>query len=410
MELSNKYTLPSDWTKYGNKSGNYYGSRVHIVDPKTIYQSDTTPFHEYQQNLLRKEVRDRNNSYMSSQKNYLTNIKLNGVPKPEPQGGFARMPSMSGNVYYGSRIPDLVGGVNVTAYPSTQEGVDYVHKLLKKRAQELDMLRQAHIEEANLPVKKSEELTPYKPEEVNIIDLLLDNIESNFIEGRFHAIKSEDLGKLFTTLTKDGIRIPLEDLKRFHNIVNIIISSADDINADQPKLLLFPYSKYVIMNKVRLLLEVLIGTYGFDLSTRKRYIKDYASIIARNDKPEELRDVERKFESQLSREVPKEKRHDVLKEVKDIGVRERRLKKKLDDEYRTEEFFNELESEPKISQDILDTDKRIEEKKEKLEELRSKRGEGSVRKPRGLLGQGIPIPYKPLKRKAIIQSIIEKDA
>jgi len=206
---------------------------------------------------------------------YLTGGIMGVVPKPQPQGSFARPLNLSGNTNYGAR--GLSGGGGTMR---TQAGQRYGIALLQRRAKQLNELEAiksgqplpASKEALRKGVEQIAEQTPTEKKKLQF-ESILDDIINSVLTGEGLNVKPAEVRKLYTLLGGDFGRnlTDKRQINKYERLVHqgIVVFQNDETYPDWSR-----NQTYLALNRVYLMLKCLNKYATFQ--PRERLIKTQA--------------------------------------------------------------------------------------------------------------------------------------
>lgn len=186
----------------------------------------------------------------------------------------------------------------------TQQGSAYVRDLLQKRAQQFDAIRA--LKEGAPAVVEAAQPQPLSKDEASqvAIDLLIQTIQTSFLEGNYDEIKTEDIRKLFGSLRAFGFQIAKDTLLSYYDTFGKMINDIKTLRAEHgdKRLDIDDLKKVndVLLNKVYYLLEALLAGYELSPKQQKLFLSSAVKEINKI-KPQNL------LEGILDKPLPKSK-------------------------------------------------------------------------------------------------------
>jgi hypothetical protein len=270
-------TFPSNWEALNaDKLGNY-------MEPK-VYGFSTNYMNDDSNQLWNEQMKDNRERVMARLRNNRNKTDLydeggwyyKGNIKNQPQGSFSTPLNLSGSTSYGLKNT-LLGGAR------TSLGREYESNLLKQRAQQLQEIQMASETGQSLAptVAPSTELESVR----TTLDLLISNINNQFMSGEFNEMKKEDINKIYGTLKEDGQVLPSSDIKRYYEIFQNMRETIEQLLASNDNelkkrlVLLMPQNVGLAVFKIAVLLRVLISVKQFSPEDQRTLINSISSQL-----------------------------------------------------------------------------------------------------------------------------------
>lgn len=286
-------TFPSNWENLNaNKIGSYFTSS--ISSGTTDYMTNT------ENELWNEQMKDNRERVMARLRNNRNRNELlrNGgwystAPKNQPQGSFNTPLNLNGNTTYGLNKNNqrlLLGGAR------TNEGIEYSRNLLKQRAQQLEEIKLASETGQSLEptIQPSTELESVR----TTLDLLISNLNNQFMSGEFGEMRKEDINKIYGTLKENGIVLPNSDIKRYYEIFQNMRETieqllvSNDAELRKRLILLMPQNVGLAVFKIAVLLRVLISVKNFAPNEQKQLINSISSQLLKAKNREEIFNID----------------------------------------------------------------------------------------------------------------------
>lgn len=321
-------TFPSNWEKKNaNKVGKYADTSLgrDTISFMTGYQN---PLHN--QSMI--DARQRTLDKDKDEKARLLRLQHNGywgiAPKAEPQGSFNRPFTQSGNIGYGDNA-NMLGGARTPA------GQEWARGLLKKRAQQLDEMAAAQQLGIGMDgISITDPLAPTIPatqsEAVeSSLDLLIDNITSQFYSGEFENMRVAEITQVYNKLLEEGKILPKDKLESYYNIFVRVretieqLLASNDAALSQRLIYLMPQNVGLMFFKISVLIRVLISVRdNYTDKEQQRIVRDLSRLILKAKNRTQLlkleQDIYARFEKLGPPEIPVMGRVDALREAQKI--------------------------------------------------------------------------------------------
>lgn len=266
----------------------------------------STPFHTEGMNWAKNYVRNRARINAHNKAVYGIGGYRNQIPKPQPQGSFARPLATSGNGIYGGATAGFMDGAGGSF--RTAEGSQYGIDRLQARARQLEEMA-LHMEEG-LPMEQQREGIVARPSaappvpltaaetDMTAFDLILNELEGQILSTSMGAqegitsgiegVKLEEVRKMIGLLKKMLLGLSLGDLQEYaRRIAELYETTATALSDDeymaeigsaQERKLILVQDTLFRMNE---LIKVAIASINKDPKERKTFVDSFAKKITR---------------------------------------------------------------------------------------------------------------------------------
>jgi hypothetical protein len=319
-------TFPSNWeSKNANKVGKYADTSLgrDAISFMTGYQN---PLH----NQAMIEARQRTLDKAKDEKARLLRLQHNGywglAPKAMPQGSFNRPFTSSGDIGYGDNA-NKFGGAR------TPVGQEWVRGLLKKRGKELAEMAASQetgigLDSINTDTISTIPATQSEAVETSL-DLLIDNITSQFYSGEFENMRVAEITQVYNKLLEEGKILPKDKLDKYYNIFIRVretieqLLASNDAALSQRLIYLMPQNVGLMFFKISVLIRVLISVRdNYTDKEQQRIVRDLSKLILKTKNRTQLlkleQDIYARFEKIGPPEIPVMARVEALDEAKKI--------------------------------------------------------------------------------------------
>jgi len=315
--MNSVYTFPSI-VERANLPRGYYGG---TIQPQYNQYVSTTPFHSEQMEQARKRVNDFARIDKKNSLNYSVGGIRNLLPKPQPAGSFQMPLTTSGNQIY--HTANALSGRGGTF--RTREGQQYGLNILQQRAKQLQELEL--LKEEGMPISELEREPQPIPldklsEDKVALDLLLNEINSFVITGRYTDLNTGDVRKAFGLIRKILLDLSLGELKEYYEFIGNILDILDNIGSGERVINRVIYNT---ISRMYSLIRVAIASINKAPKERKSFINTFTRTITKLPKGMAsfgLGATNELFENQINDALEKLEK---MKDISDIQPTEGRV-------------------------------------------------------------------------------------